>query len=169
MLDGDLTTENSGTRKKGNNLGQAPSQVMPLTCQSMSLDLLHFYSVGAYYTFLYFLPLESKGVRFDCTVKFCVVSEVFEKETLEGNILPEGEGGRGSKPRLSWGGYCVCSLRNRVVDWVLCTPTWGTTSLSSMLGLTIDSYKPHISSTKLWNCQSEPSRWRTQRDRYWKL
>lgn len=36
---------------------------------------------------MHFLRLESKGVRFDCAVKFCIASEGFDKETLRESIL----------------------------------------------------------------------------------
>lgn len=40
---------------------------------------------------MHFLRLESKGVRFDCAVKFCIASEGFDKETLRESILLDGK------------------------------------------------------------------------------
>lgn len=61
-----------------------PASSCPLTYSIFTLlCILHF-------SLVYFLPLESKGVRSDCAVKFCVTLEVFDKETFQGRYLFRG-------------------------------------------------------------------------------
>lgn len=77
-----------GQERKKTSLEQAPSQgclwpasSCPLVYSIFTLlCILHF-------SLVHFLRLESKGVRFDCAVKFCIASEGFDKETLRESIL----------------------------------------------------------------------------------